>query len=107
MQLTKQLLHTTDAYIKKLADAGILTAQDFLQLYPKSIEDRNAQGSRFSQLDIRSKVAIEVEIISLTTEMTRNKKHLTKAVVADVDGLYAHAFHKNFTRAIECSCLES
>ncbi len=91
MQLTKALLHTTDAYIKKLSEAGIHTVSDFLHLYPRDIEDKSDVGTRFSLVNITEKQAIKCTIELLTSEVTRNKKLLIKAVLTDADGIHAEA----------------
>lgn len=91
MQLTKSLLHTTDTYFKKLRDAGVETVSDFLSLFPRDHEDKSDVVTRFSLLDIREKQAIECKIELLTSETTRNKKLLIKAVIEDGDGSYAEA----------------
>lgn len=95
MQLTKSLLHTTDTYIKKLRDAGVATVSDFLSLFPRDHEDKSDVVTKFSLLDIREKQAIECKIELLTSEMTRNKKLLIKAVIEDADGSYAEAIWFN------------
>ena len=41
MKLDKKILHTTDSYIKKVADAGISTTSDFLMNFPKDLEDKS------------------------------------------------------------------
>ncbi len=91
MQLTKALLHTTDAYIKKLSEAGIHTVSDFLHLYPRDIEDKSEVITRFSLVNITEKQAIKCTIELLTSEVTRNKKLLIKAVLTDADGIHAEA----------------
>lgn len=91
MQLTKALLHTTDMYIKKLKDAGVETVSDFLSIFPRDHEDKSDVITRFSLVDIREKQAIECRIELMTSEMTRNKKLLIKAVIEDSDGSYAEA----------------
>ncbi len=91
MQLTKSLLHTTDTYIKKLKEAGIETALDFLSLFPREYEDKSDVMTQFSLVDITEKRAIKCKIELLTNEMTRNKKLLIKAVLTDSDGIHAEA----------------
>lgn len=91
MQLTKSLLHTTDSYIKRLAEAGIETVSDLLGYFPRDIEDKSEVCERFSELSIKEKQVIKCRIELMTSEMTRNKKLLIKAVLVDRDGSYAEA----------------
>ncbi len=91
MILSKSLLHTTDVYIKKLREAGIETVVDFIGLYPKDYEDKSDVMTKFSLLNITEKQVIKCTIELLTSEMTRNKKLLIKAVVTDSDGMHAEA----------------
>ncbi|GAB0174167.1 MAG: ATP-dependent DNA helicase RecG [Candidatus Altimarinota bacterium] len=91
MLLTKSLLHTTDVYIKKLKEAGIETTRDFLMLFPKEYEDKSDVLSKFSLINITEKQAIKCTIELITSEMTRNKKLLIKAVLTDSDGMHAEA----------------
>lgn len=91
MQLTKSLLHTTDTYIKKLQEVGIETVLDFLSLFPREYEDKSDVMTQFSLVDISEKRAIKCRIELLTSEMTRNKKLLIKAVLTDSDGIHAEA----------------
>jgi ATP-dependent DNA helicase RecG len=91
MQLTKSLLHTTDAYIKRLAEAGIETVSDLLSYFPRDIEDKSEVCERFSELSIREKQVVKCKIELITSETTRNKKLLIKAVLVDKDGSYAEA----------------
>lgn len=91
MQLTKSLLHTTDVYIKKLREVGVETVADFLQIFPKGYEDKSEVIMRFSMINIQEKQAVKCRIELLTSEMTRNKKLLIKAVLTDADGSHAEA----------------
>lgn len=91
MQLTKSLLHTTDAYIKRLREAGIETVSDLLGYFPRDIEDKSDICTEFSSLDITDKQVVQCRIELLTSEMTRNKKLLIKAVLVDTNGSYAEA----------------
>lgn len=91
MQLTKSFLHTTDVYIKKLREVGVETVADFLQIFPKGYEDKSDVITRFSMINIQEKQAVKCRIELLTSEMTRNKKLLIKAVLTDADGSYAEA----------------
>jgi ATP-dependent DNA helicase RecG len=98
MFLTKSLLHTTDTYIKKLKEAGIETVFDLLSYFPKDIEDKSEVCKQFSHLNIKEKQVVECKIELLTSETTRNKKLLIKAVLVDADGSYAEAvwFNRRF-----------
>ena len=91
MQLTKSLLHTTDSYIKRLSEAGIETVFDLLSYFPRDIEDKSEVCERFSELSIKEKQVIKCRIELMTSEMTRNKKLLIKAVLVDRDWSYAEA----------------
>ncbi len=91
MLLTKSLLHTTDIYIKKLKEAGIETTTDLLMLFPREYEDKSDVMTQFSLVNITEKQAIRCRIELLTSEMTRNKKLLIKAVLTDSDGINAEA----------------
>jgi ATP-dependent DNA helicase RecG len=91
MQLTKSLLHTTDAYTKRLREAGIETVVDLLSYFPRDIEDKSDVCERFSEVSIVEKQVVKCKIELLTSENTRNKKLLIKAVLVDADGSYAEA----------------
>jgi ATP-dependent DNA helicase RecG len=91
MQLTKSLLHTTDAYIKRLREAGIETVSDLLSYFPRDIEDKSDICERFSEVSIVEKQVVKCKIELLTSENTRNKKLLIKAVLIDTNGSYAEA----------------
>lgn len=98
MFLTKSLLHTTDVYIKKLREAGIETVEQLIGIFPRDIEDKSDIAIRFSTLTITEKQVVQCRIELLTSEMTRNKKLLIKAVLVDADGSYAEAvwFNRKF-----------
>ncbi len=98
MFLTKSLIHTTDAYIKRLHEAGIETVSDLLLYFPRDIEDKSDVATRFSSLNITEKQVIKCKIELLTSETTRNKKLLIKAVLSDADGSHAEAiwFNRKF-----------
>ena len=98
MQLTKSLLHTTDAYIKRLHEAGIETVLDLLSYFPRDIEDKSEVCERFSEVNITEEQVIKCTIELITSEMTRNKKLLIKWVLVDQDGSYAEAiwFNRKF-----------
>lgn len=91
MQLTKSLLHTTDAYIKRLREAGIETVVDLLSYFPRDIEDKSDVCEQFSSLNILDKQVVKCKIELITSENTRNKKLLIKAVLVDWDWSYAEA----------------
>lgn len=91
MLLTKSLLYTTDIYIKKLKEAGIETTNDLLKLFPREYEDKSDVMTQFSLVNITEKQAIKCKIELLTSEMTRNKKLLIKAVLTDSDSIHAEA----------------
>lgn len=91
MQLTKSLLHTTDAYIKRLREAGIETVTDLLTYFPRDIEDKSDVCERFTEISIVEKQVVKCKIELITSENTRNKKLLIKAVLVDRDGSYAEA----------------
>ncbi len=98
MFLTKSLLHTTDAYAKKLREAGIETVRDMLLYFPRDIEDKSDICDRFSLVNIKEKQVIKCTIELLTSEITRNKKLLIKAVLTDADSSHAEAvwFNRRF-----------
>lgn len=98
MFLTKSLLHTTDAYIKKLAEAGIETVRDLLMYFPRDIEDKSDICEEFTMLNIKEKQVVKCTIELLSSEMTRNKKLLIKAVLTDKNGSHAEAvwFNRRF-----------
>lgn len=98
MFLTKALLRTTDVYIKKLREAGIETVRDLLFYFPRDIEDKSEVCDRFSMVNIKEKQVVKCTIELLTSEMTRNKKLLIKAVLTDADGSHAEAvwFNRRF-----------
>lgn len=98
MFLTKSLLHTTDSYIKKLKEVGIETVRDLLLCFPRDIEDKSEICDRFSMVNIKEKQVIKCAIELITSETTRNKKLLIKAVLTDRDGSHAEAvwFNRRF-----------
>jgi ATP-dependent DNA helicase RecG len=98
MYLTKSLLHTTDVYIKKLHEAWIETTEQLIEYFPRDIEDKSEVATRFSTLTITEKQVVKCRIELLTSETTRNKKLLIKAVLVDADGSYAEAvwFNRKF-----------
>lgn len=98
MQLTKNLLRTTDKYIKSLNEAGILTVEDFLKIFPRGLEDKSDLLSQFTKVNINEKQAVKCQIELINSEVTRNKKTLIKAVLVDSDGNYSEAvwFNRKF-----------
>lgn len=95
MQLDKRILKTTDAYVKKLADAGVSTVADFLSHYPKSLENRSDVLTSFSYVNLKEKNAVAATLETVATERTRNGKLLTKAVLKDVHGYLTEAVYFN------------
>ncbi len=98
MQLTKSLLHTTDAYIKRLHESGIETVLDLLSYFPRDIEDKSDVCERFSDVNILEKQVIKCRVELITSEITHSKKLLIKAVLVDRDGSYSEAiwFNRKF-----------
>lgn len=98
MILDKKILHTTDKYIKSLKDAWIETTQDFLELFPKWLEDKTDLLEDFTAVNIREKQTIKCKIELINSEVTRNKKTLIKAVLTDKNGNYSEAvwFNRKF-----------
>lgn len=98
MQLTKTLLHTTDAYIKKLADGGIQTVEEMLTHYPRTLEEIGGVVREWAYIDVSSINTIEGIIEHISSERTRNGKQLTKITLRDIHGSYVEAvyFHANY-----------
>lgn len=98
MKLDKKILHTTDSYIKKLADAGIVTVTDFIGMYPRDLEDKSDLITEFSKINITEKQTVQCKIELITSEVTRNNKTLIKAVLTDKNGNYSEAvwFNRKF-----------
>jgi ATP-dependent DNA helicase RecG len=98
MQLTKTILHTTDAYIKKLADGGIQTVEDMLTHYPRTLEEIGGVIREWAYIDVSSINTIEGIIEHISSERTRNGKQLTKITLRDIHGSYVEAvyFHANY-----------
>ncbi|MDC0506137.1 DUF559 domain-containing protein [Candidatus Gracilibacteria bacterium] len=89
--LTKSLLHTTDAYIKGLAKAGIETVGDLLLQFPRDYEDRTDVLDSFSLINVKEKNTILVKLLTINNQKTANNKLLTKAVFEDKNGFLAEA----------------
>lgn len=83
MLLTKTLLHTTDTYIKRLAQGGMQTVEDLIGHYPRTYKDKTDVLEYFSFVNIREPNTLRVKVESITSERTRNKKELIKAVFSD------------------------
>lgn len=83
MLLNKVLLHTTDAYVKRLAKGGIETVADLIGHYPRSYKDKTEVLEYFSFVNIKEANTLHLKIETITSERTRNKKDLIKAVLAD------------------------
>lgn len=96
--LTKQLLRTTDNYIKSLAKAGVTTVWEMLNFLPKSIEDRTNVLESFSYINIKDKNTIIVKLISIDNQKTSGGKLLTKAVFEDKNGFMSEWvwFNRNY-----------
>jgi len=89
--LTKSLLHTTDAYIKWLAKAGIETVGDLLLQFPREYEDRTDVLDSFSLINVKEKNTILVKLLTINNQKTANNKLLTKAVFEDKNGFLSEA----------------
>lgn len=89
--LTKQILHTTDNYIKSLNKGGVLTVWDLIYFLPKSIEDRTNVLESFSFINIKEKNTIIVTFISIENSKTSNGKILTKAIFEDKNWFMSEA----------------
>lgn len=85
-KLTKNLLHTTDNYIKALEKAWVSTVWDFLNHIPRDYEDRTNVLDSFSYINIKEKNTILVKLISLDNKKTANNKLLSKWVIEDKNG---------------------
>jgi ATP-dependent DNA helicase RecG len=81
--LTKDLLHTTDTYIKKLAAVWVETVEDFIELFPRAIEDREQVLDTFAYVHLKEKNTVKATIETIVSEKTRNGKTMTKIIIAD------------------------
>lgn len=88
MKLTKSLLHTTDAYIKKLNQAGVETVDNFISMYPRGLEDKSDLSKVFANANIKEKQSFLAKIELMTSERTRNNKLLIKCVLIDKNDSY-------------------
>jgi len=91
MQLTKNLLHTTDSYIKKLAQAGINEVKDLINHYPRTYENKSQVLEYFSFVSIKEKNSVICTIETINSERTRNNKQLIKAILKDKNDFMAEA----------------
>lgn len=94
-KLTKEILHTTDNYIKGLEKVWILTVQDLLNHFPRDYEDRTNVLDSFSLINIKEKNTILVTLISIETQKTWNDKLLTKAILEDKNGFLSESIWFN------------
>jgi len=83
MLLSKQLLKTTDSYIRKLQAGGFATVSDLLHHYPRGVQNKSAYIEEFQLMDIRDKAAVVCEIETIVSSRTRNNMLLTKAILKD------------------------
>ncbi len=97
-QLTKQILRTTDTYIKSLNKAWILTVWDFLNILPRDFEDRTNVIDTFSFVNIKETNTLLVEVVSLDNQKTWNWKLLTKLIIKDKNGFMSECvwFNRNY-----------
>lgn len=93
MLLTKELLHTTDAYLKKLKAGGIETVLQFLGHFPRNLENRSNVLEHFSYVSLKEKNTIKLTIESIVSERTRSGKQLTKVILRDSAGSMAEAVY--------------
>ncbi len=82
-KLDKNLLRTTDNYIKALEKAGFTKVEDLINHFPRDYEDRTNVLDNFSLLNIKEKNTVLVTLVSLENQKTTNNKMLTKAVFED------------------------
>lgn len=96
--LTKNLLHTTDNYIKSLNKWGILSVWDLLNFLPKTIDDRTNVLESFSLINIKEKNTILVKLISVDNSRTSWWKILTKAIFEDKNWFMSEGvwFNRNY-----------
>jgi ATP-dependent DNA helicase RecG len=91
MMLSASLLHTTDRYIAKLAEAGVRTVEDFVTLYPREHKDKANVITAFAQVNLKEPNTVRATLESMATERTRFGKQLVKAVIRDKHGTLAEA----------------
>lgn len=83
MILTKNLLHTTEVYIKKLKEGWIETIYDLIWHYPRTYENKSNKLEYFSFINIKEKNSIICEIETIASERTKNNKNIIKAILKD------------------------
>lgn len=93
MLLTKSLLRTTDAHIKKLVASGIETTLDLWGHFPRALENRSEVLDTFAYINLKEKNTIRVTIESITSELTRSGKTLTKVILLDRNNSRAEAVY--------------
>lgn len=93
MLLTKELLHTTEIHIKKLKAGNIETTLDFLEHFPRNLENRSQVLEHFSYVSLKEKNTLKLTIESIISERTRNGKQLTKVILRDKQGSMAEAVY--------------
>lgn len=96
--LSKQILHTTDNYIKALNKWGILSISDMIYFFPKDIEDRSNVLESFSYINVKEKNTILITLVSVDNSKTGNGKLLTKAIFEDKNGFMSEWvwFNRNY-----------
>ncbi len=96
--LSKQILHTTDNYIKALNKWGILSVSDMIYFFPKDIEDRSNVLESFSYINVKEKNTILITLVSVDNSKTGNGKLLTKAIFEDKNGFMSEWvwFNRNY-----------
>jgi ATP-dependent DNA helicase RecG len=93
MLLTKSLLRTTDAHIKKLHASEIETTLDLWGHFPRALENRSEVLDTFAYVNLQEKNTIRVTIESITSERTRSGKTLTKVILLDRNNSRAEAVY--------------
>ncbi len=93
MLLTKELLHTTDAHIKKLKAGGLETTEDLLLYFPRNLEDRSEVLESFTLVQLKEKNTLRLTIESIVSERTRSGKTLTKVILKDIHGYFSEAVY--------------
>lgn len=83
MKLTKDILRSTEVYIKKLAKGGVETVEDMLKYFPRNLEDTSDLVQHFAYVNIQDKNTLLVTLVNVTTQRTKFNKTLTKVIVSD------------------------
>ncbi len=91
MIINKQLLHTTDSYIKRLKEAWVETIYDLIWHYPRTYENKSNLLEYFSFVNLQEKNAVICEIETIASERTKNNKNIVKAIVRDKWGYLCEA----------------